>query len=144
MPIGLPSEEAQENIHEDYKYYRLHFTRKRSRTTTNENVFHKMLESLDPYMTQLRSEPKKKHFPISEEHLVLMLLQYTRLSLTNNVRSTTELSLLYYHHIRTTEVKVDANDANRFNAFRLCIENTNGEPGATTAPSLRYLREPRS
>ncbi|GJQ83705.1 hypothetical protein Trydic_g593 [Trypoxylus dichotomus] len=36
---------AQDSRHKDY-------TRKCSRTVTNEDVFHKMLESSDPYITQ--------------------------------------------------------------------------------------------
>ncbi|GJQ69435.1 hypothetical protein Trydic_g6550 [Trypoxylus dichotomus] len=59
LSIRLPSEEAQESRHKD-RYYSLLFTRKCSRTATNEDVFHKMLESSDPYITHLRPEPKKK------------------------------------------------------------------------------------
>lgn len=73
LPIGLLSEEAQESRNKDYKYYRLHFTRKCSRTATNEDVFHKLLESSDPYITYMRPEPKKKHLPISDEALQLIM-----------------------------------------------------------------------
>ncbi|GJQ68504.1 hypothetical protein Trydic_g17077 [Trypoxylus dichotomus] len=75
LSIRLLSEEAQESSHKDYKCYRLHFTRKCSRTATNEDVFHKVLGSADPYITHLRPDPKKKHHPISEEALELMLPQ---------------------------------------------------------------------
>lgn len=67
LPIGLLLEKAQESRNKDYKFYRLHFTRKCSRTVMNEDVFNKMLESSDPFITHLRTEPKKKHFSISDE-----------------------------------------------------------------------------
>ncbi|GJQ65868.1 hypothetical protein Trydic_g3970 [Trypoxylus dichotomus] len=50
FPIGLLSEEAQESRRKDYIYYRLHVTWKCSRTATMEDVFHKKLESSDPYI----------------------------------------------------------------------------------------------
>jgi len=59
LPIGSLSEEAKESRNKDYKYYRLH-TRKFSRLATNEDVFHNILISSDPYITHLRPESKTK------------------------------------------------------------------------------------
>ncbi|GJQ75372.1 hypothetical protein Trydic_g23548 [Trypoxylus dichotomus] len=72
LSIGWFSD-AQESRHKGYKYYRLHFTKICFRTATNKDVSREMLESSDPYITHLRSEPKKKHLSISEEALELML-----------------------------------------------------------------------
>lgn len=43
LSIGSLSKEAQESRNKDYKYYRLHHTKKSSRLTTNEDVFHNIL-----------------------------------------------------------------------------------------------------
>lgn len=67
LPIGILSEEAQEHRNKDYKYYRSHHSRKISRIATNEDVFHNMMISSDPYITSLRPETKAKHLPLSEE-----------------------------------------------------------------------------
>ncbi|XP_076248005.1 uncharacterized protein LOC143187644 [Calliopsis andreniformis] len=69
LPIGQLSEEAQENRNKDYKTFRLHHARKISRLTTNEDVFHRILESSDPYISHLRPEMKKKHIQVSAEAL---------------------------------------------------------------------------
>ena len=73
LPIGLLWEEAQESLHKDYKDYRLYHRRKCPHTTTNEDVFHKILESSDPYITFLRPEPRKKHLPLSNEATELLI-----------------------------------------------------------------------
>lgn len=72
LPIGLLSEEAQESRNKDYKHIRIHHTRKNSRIHTNEDIFHKILETSDPYITHLRPELKLKHLPASEEALALL------------------------------------------------------------------------
>lgn len=72
FPIGSLSEEAQECRNKDYKYFRLHHTRKISRLATNEDVFHNLLISSDPYITHLRPEPKTKLLPLSEEAKTLL------------------------------------------------------------------------
>lgn len=72
LPIGSLSEEAQESRNKDYKYYRLHNTRKFSRLVTNEDVFHNILISSDPYISHRRPEPKTKSLPLSEEAKTLL------------------------------------------------------------------------
>lgn len=60
LPVGSLSEEAQESRNKDYKYYRTHHSRKCSRLSTNEDVFHMIMISSDPFIIQLRPEPTKK------------------------------------------------------------------------------------
>lgn len=59
LPIGMLSEEAEEARNKDYRNYRLMFSRKCSRTATNTDVFHRLLESSDPYISSLRRPPHK-------------------------------------------------------------------------------------
>lgn len=54
LPIGQLSEDAQESRNKDYKKYRLHHSRKCSRAATNEDVFHRLLYTSDPFITSLR------------------------------------------------------------------------------------------
>ena len=56
----------------DYKYYRTHHSRKTSRLATNEDIFHLMLISSDPYISFLRPEPKIKRLPFSETAKALL------------------------------------------------------------------------
>ncbi|XP_067212240.1 uncharacterized protein [Linepithema humile] len=72
LPIGSLSEEAQESRNKDYKYYRLYHTRKFSCLVTNEDVFHNILISSDPYITYLSPKPKTKSLPLSEEAKTLL------------------------------------------------------------------------
>lgn len=51
--IDLFSKEAQESRNKNYKYHRLHHIRKFFRLATNEDVFHNILISSDPYITHL-------------------------------------------------------------------------------------------
>lgn len=67
FPVGVLSEEAQEHLNKDYKRYRIMNSRKCSRTATNEDIFHMMLLSSDPLITNLRPQPKKKYIELSEE-----------------------------------------------------------------------------
>lgn len=73
LPIGMLSEEAQESRNKDYKIFRLNHSRKYSRLSTNEDIFHKILETSDPFISSLRPEPKKKHYPVSSEILDLLI-----------------------------------------------------------------------
>ena len=54
LPIGQLSEDAQESRNKDYKKFRLYHTRKCSRLDTNEDVFHTLLYTSDPYITSIR------------------------------------------------------------------------------------------
>lgn len=73
LPVGILSEEAQESRNKDYKNYRINYSRKTSRTSTNEDILHKLLETSDPYITHMRPEPKKKHLPLSNEAKELLI-----------------------------------------------------------------------
>lgn len=53
LPIGQLSEDAQEARNKDYKKFRLHHARKCSRSATNEDVFHTLLYTSDPYISSL-------------------------------------------------------------------------------------------
>lgn len=55
LPIGQLSEDAQESRNKDYKKFRLHHSRKCSRAATNEDVFHTLLYTSDPYISSLRN-----------------------------------------------------------------------------------------
>lgn len=56
LPIGQMSEDAQEARNKDYRRYRLHHSRKCSRSATNEDVFHSLLFTSDPYISSLRAK----------------------------------------------------------------------------------------
>lgn len=73
LPIGSLSEEAQECRNKEYKYYRIHHSRKCSRLATNEDVFHMTMISSDPYISFIRPEPKKKCIPLKQDTLDLLL-----------------------------------------------------------------------
>lgn len=72
LPIGALSEEAQESRNKDYKHFRTHYTRKNSRLNTNEDIFHKLLETSDPFITSLRPSPKKRLEDFSAEAQALL------------------------------------------------------------------------
>ena len=54
IPIDQLSEDAQESRNKNYKKFRLHHARKCSRSATNEDVFHTLLYSSDPYISSHR------------------------------------------------------------------------------------------
>ena len=54
LPIGQLSEEAQETKHKDFKKFRNNNTRKCSRQASNEDTFHRLLLTSDPYISSLR------------------------------------------------------------------------------------------
>lgn len=54
LPIGNLSEDAQESRNKDYKNIRLYHARKCSRSATNEDVFHGLLFTSDPYISSIR------------------------------------------------------------------------------------------
>lgn len=67
LPIGFLSEEAQEARNKDYRKYRLDHSRKCSRISTNEDVFHMLCTSSDPYIYGHRNDPKLKVLDLPEE-----------------------------------------------------------------------------
>lgn len=69
----LFSNETQKNRNKDYKCYISNFTRKCSRRATNEDLFHKILESSDSYHPYLRFELKRKHLSIFKKALELLV-----------------------------------------------------------------------
>ncbi|CAH0563057.1 unnamed protein product [Brassicogethes aeneus] len=74
LPIGLLSEEAQEARNKDYKKYREHHSRKSSRLNTNTDLFHRLLETSDPYLSSIRIEPRKKKTQICDTVKSLVIL----------------------------------------------------------------------
>lgn len=74
LSIDSLSEEAQESRNKDYKYYRLHYTKKFSRLATNEDIFHNLLISSHPYIIHLRPKPRTKLLPLSEKAKTLLKL----------------------------------------------------------------------
>ena len=59
LPIGMLSEEAEEARNKDYRKYRLMFSRKCDRVSTNTDVFHRLMASSDPFLTFKRRKPCK-------------------------------------------------------------------------------------
>ncbi|KAK5648056.1 hypothetical protein RI129_002948 [Pyrocoelia pectoralis] len=51
----------------DYKRYRLDHSRKCSRVSTNEDVFHTLLYTSDPYITSLRKSYRKMSKELLDE-----------------------------------------------------------------------------
>ena len=60
------SEEAEEARNKDYRRYRLMFSRKCSRTSTNTDVLHRLLVSSDPYISSKRRQPPKKFLELDD------------------------------------------------------------------------------
>lgn len=72
LPIGQLSEDAQESRNKDYKRFRLHHARKCSRSATNEDVFHTLLYTSDPYITSIRKPYIKNVKELDEDTLELL------------------------------------------------------------------------
>lgn len=72
LPIGQLSEDAQESRNKNYKQYRLHHARKCSRAATNEDVFHTLLYTSDPYITSIRKPYIKNIKQLDEDTLQLL------------------------------------------------------------------------
>lgn len=60
IPIGQLSEEVQELRHKDLKNFREHFSRKISRSKTNEDMIHRLLLSSNPVISSLRPSKGRK------------------------------------------------------------------------------------
>jgi len=65
VPIGELSEEAAESKNKDIKMFRRQHTRKNSRIDTNTDLMHRLLLSLDPYVTGQRKLPHSKKSVLS-------------------------------------------------------------------------------
>ena len=65
LPIGMLSEEAQEARNKDFKKFRESFSRKCSRSKTNEDLLWRLMCPSDPTISDLRTSrhPKKEEFP---------------------------------------------------------------------------------
>lgn len=72
LPIGQLSEEAQEARNKDFKLYRQNFSRKSSRSNTNEDIFNFLLLSSDPIISSLRPLPQKKLRSFSMEVIEML------------------------------------------------------------------------
>ena len=73
LPIGMLTEEAQEARNKDYREYRLKHSRKSSRIFSNEDIMHMLLASSDPYINNLRTEPKKKVLELNDDVKALLV-----------------------------------------------------------------------
>ena len=80
LPIGQLSEEAQEARNKDFKNYRESFSRKMSRTKTNEDVLHLLLITSDPFISSLRKKSKKKFSTFDKDALSLLIPPATPIS----------------------------------------------------------------
>lgn len=62
LPIGQLSEEALEARNKDVRNFRLNYTRKFSRTITNQDLFQRLLSTSDPVICSTYYKFKKKQF----------------------------------------------------------------------------------
>lgn len=65
IPIGQLSEEAQESLNKEIRRVREHHSRKVSRIATNTDVFHRLLELSDPYISNKPSLSTKPELIMS-------------------------------------------------------------------------------
>lgn len=73
VPIGQLSEDVLEARQKNYKLYRESFSRKMSRVATNEDVFHNLLISSDPVISDIRHLPNKKNKSLPPEALDMII-----------------------------------------------------------------------
>lgn len=73
LPVGQLSEEAAESRNKDVKKYRERFSRKVSRTKTNEDIFKRLLLSSDPFITGIRRTPKLNKKAFSQTAISMFL-----------------------------------------------------------------------
>lgn len=74
IPIGQLSEEALEARNKDIKRFRTDHTRKTSRTATNTDLLHRLLETSDPLISSKRENPKQIKEPLTEDTLKLLII----------------------------------------------------------------------
>lgn len=77
LPIGMLSEQAGESRNKYWRYDREHHTRKLNRKTTILDLFHRALESSDPYLSSISSRQNKKRTRLPIPAKVLRLLKVT-------------------------------------------------------------------
>lgn len=65
LPIRRLSEEASEARNKDFRNYTENYSRKVSRTATNEDILHTLLSSSDPKLTALRPRMATKRCSFS-------------------------------------------------------------------------------
>lgn len=76
VPIGNLSEEASEARNKDFRRFREHHSRKKSRVCSNEDIFNFLLLSSDPLISAVRpTMDAKKKKPLFDETLDLLNLQ---------------------------------------------------------------------
>lgn len=75
IPVGQLSEEAQESRNKDVRNFREDHTRKASRSMTNTDLFHRMLESSDPLVTSLRKSKARPIQPFVPDARYLLNLE---------------------------------------------------------------------
>lgn len=73
LPIGLMSEEAQESCNKYIKKFRQDFTRKTSRTSTMEDLIHRLLLTSDPHISSIRKLLGKSKNSLSDDAIELLL-----------------------------------------------------------------------
>ena len=73
LPIGMMSEDAQESRNKDFRQYREHFTRKISREQNNEDLFHRLLITSDPFISSLRKPKLRSRIPLGASILKLLI-----------------------------------------------------------------------
>lgn len=73
IPVGKLSEEAAESRNKDFRKYREHHSRKFCRRATNEDVFHNLLVTSDPFISTKRPKLSRKHKSLSKEAQSLVL-----------------------------------------------------------------------
>lgn len=79
------SEEAQEARNKDIKRYREFHSRKFSRNETTEDMFHMLLISSDPIITNLRSRDIKRSALLPKDVLTLLKVpSFDNVSVINN------------------------------------------------------------
>ena len=72
LPIAQLSEDAQESRNKDYKKFRLYHARKCYRSDANEDVFHTLLYTSDPYITSIRKPYNNNVQELDEDNLQLL------------------------------------------------------------------------
>jgi len=75
IPIGMLTEESQEACNKHLRNIRLHLTQKKSRTSTNQDLFNFLMMSSDPIIASSRQPTSKKATSFEPE--VLKMLQCT-------------------------------------------------------------------
>lgn len=75
LPIGMLSEQADESRNKLWRYDREHYTQKLNRKTTDLDLFHRALESSDPFLSTISigdRHKKKKRSVLPDKVLSLL------------------------------------------------------------------------